>query len=449
MDKRGLQPDRIEQFHLDELVVALPHLGAVLAELGRLGAGPDKGEPDERLDLALVKLGATGQAVARLEAEDPEGFAAKRQEVECERGQAPPPIDLLLWGLRERFRGMHDGWIPTMGKNRVLRPVTGEYVIGGGDEGRPRPPGEYVIGGGGERPPAPPDVQWPFPARGTPELGGVDAGRGVRVGVLDTQLAAHPWLAGTYVAEPDAMLSDPSRLEAKPRWPEGHATFVAGLIVREAPAVQLDVRLGLTREDATADTWNVAKALVRFAHSGAHVLNLSLGCFTEDDAAPLVLARAIDKLDPELVVVAAAGNHGATRPDDVKPQAPRPRAPLWPAALDDVVAVGATNGATNDDDRDRAPFSPDAAWVDLMAPGVDVTSTYLTGDVDGDEDPFPTYFPGYARWSGTSFATAIVSGAIAGGTEPGRVSAREALGSLLRPPQWRAGNGKPFVARRT
>ena len=448
MDRAGLKSGGIHQYLPDQLVVALPHADRVLYELDELGARPVQTDSDGQLDLALVELGATGVAVARLteldRVPDDDQSRTLRRQVEQERGTPAPELDLLLRGLRERFRLAYDDWVPTIGKNRVVRQVTGEYVIGGGDQGRPRPPGEYVIGGRGERPPEPPESGWPFefPRRGTGQAGGADAGRGVRVGILDTKLAAHPWLAGTYVAGPGAMWLDPSE-EAKRRWPQGHATFVAGLIVWEAPAVQLDVRPGLTREDATADTWNVAKELVRFTGSGVHVLNLSFGCFTEDGAAPLVLARAIDKLDAEVVVVAAAGNHGAGQAGKV-----RPRAPIWPAALDDVVAVGATDGPTNHH-RDPARFSPDAPWVDLMAPGADITSTYLTGDVDGDGDPFPTYFPGYAQWSGTSFATAIVSGAIARATEPGRRSAREALDGLLRPPQPLAGNGKPFVLRRT
>jgi hypothetical protein len=49
---------------------------------------------------------------------------------------------------------------------------------------------------------------------------------------------------------------------------------------------------------------------------------------------------------------------------------------------------------------------------------------------DGSVQPFT----GYAAWSGTSFAAATVSGAIAARTVPGRVTAREALDQLLRDP---------------
>jgi len=71
----------------------------------------------------------------------------------------------------------------------------------------------------------------------------------------------------------------------------------------------------------------------------------------------------------------------------------------------------------------------------VLANGVDVESTYLRGSVRVDlslqrEDAEP--FEGVARWSGSSFAAALVSGAIAARTVPGRTSARAAWEALLR-----------------
>jgi membrane-anchored mycosin MYCP len=77
-----------------------------------------------------------------------------------------------------------------------------------------------------------------------------------------------------------------------------------------------------------------------------------------------------------------------------------------------------------------APFNPidgtdakkPAPWIDVFAPGVEITSTYLgeSGDqeilVPTDAKPV-TYekvaFEGYANWSGTSFAAAHVTGLVA------------------------------------
>jgi subtilisin family serine protease len=175
--------------------------------------------------------------------------------------------------------------------------------------------------------------------------------------------------------------------------------------------------------------WTLAQRLADYRDSGVQVLNLSLGCSTSDGEAPMVLQRAIAQLTPTMAVVAAAGNHGTDRLDD-KQRAdqgmPRRAAPLFPAALDGVLAVGAVdaNGVS-------ASFNPvdgmdptrPAPWIDVFAPGVEVVSTYLdeAGDqqvrvpIDGtDPVEYETVsFGGYASWSGTSFAAAHVTGLVA------------------------------------
>jgi membrane-anchored mycosin MYCP len=178
-------------------------------------------------------------------------------------------------------------------------------------------------------------------------------------------------------------------------------------------------------ENGVGESWDVARAIVRLARAGAHVLNLSLGCHTDDDHPPLVLQRALARLGPEVVVVAAAGNFAKDEP----------RKPVWPAAFDDVLAVGATASQGV-----RADYSPDPAtspWVDVESPGNDLLSLFLAGDVivppppPGGGRSDPETFSGFARWRGTSFAAAHVSGLIAAATDPGHVSPREALDSVL------------------
>ena len=81
-------------------------------------------------------------------------------------------------------------------------------------------------------------------------------------------------------------------------------------------------------------------------------MNLSFGCFTDDGEPPLVLARAVSLLSAEILLVAAAGNHGDI--DELRAKgdlADKPwtrgltsKTPLWPAAFDEVIAVGATDG---------------------------------------------------------------------------------------------------------
>ena len=49
---------------------------------------------------------------------------------------------------------------------------------------------------------------------------------------------------------------------------------------------------------------------------------------------------------------------------------------MWPAAHDEVVAVGALTAKGT-----RAPFSASGPWVRLLAPGVNVVSNYFGNEV--------------------------------------------------------------------
>jgi membrane-anchored mycosin MYCP len=183
---------------------------------------------------------------------------------------------------------------------------------------------------------------------------------------------------------------------------------------------------------------------VGFIGSGVDILNLSFGCYTDDGEPPLVLARAVSLVSAEILLVAAAGNNGDIDELRKHGELPNPEAhwnkyltsktPVWPAAFDEVITVGATNG------KELAPFSPQTPWVDLTAPGVDVESTYLTGEVKLTSPPpgsptEETFSNGFAYWDGTSFAAAAVSGAVAAKILPGRRDARQALACIRESPE--------------
>jgi hypothetical protein len=248
------------------------------------------------------------------------------------------------------------------------------------------------------------------------------------VAVADTAVAARPEFAGRIVADDDSLLPAQTNdvlAEA------GHGTFVTGVVLQAAPSATvyvqrvLDIPQPGDGADFSTDSWTVAKKLVGLARDDAQVINLSLGCHTDDNQPPLVFQRALDKLGPDVVVVAAAGNFAPHQP--VRP--------VWPAALDGVVAVGATDATGR-----RASYSPDPArapWVNVEAPGDGVTSVFLEGKVvtaldgKGASGAFKQ-FEGFARWSGTSFAAARVTGLLASKIRPGEVGPREALAQLLR-----------------
>jgi len=168
------------------------------------------------------------------------------------------------------------------------------------------------------------------------------------------------------------------------------------------------------------------------------VVNLSFGeFFTDDNTAPMIFEAAVKRFSPETVLVAAAGNNGDVEhlPPGLVPDGLKPNSASYPAALVDVVGVGALDRSGN-----LAAFTPHPApWISLLAPGVGLTGAYVRGVVNIQHkdktgrvlDSKQVTFPGTAVWEGCSFAAGVVSGAIAAGTVPGHRSARQALEELL------------------
>ena len=419
---------RVERYIEDEVVVGLAHEQLVLKRLAELGVdlSEHKDAKERSPELGLTKLSFTLDQVNRgvnaLELMywnqfgSPYSLALERMADERGGIDKVPPIDKLMLGLRKLFADDNDRWTPDMAKNRYVERVVGKPWVSGGAAGDPQPP-EPPIESLPQRDPGP--------------------GQGVRVGILDTIVESHPWLAGAYIAQPQAVqppapspaiLNIAGRMAGRPErnWWSGHGTFVTGLILQGAPGAVVELRKVLDDEKGDGDTWTVATELVKLANSGVDLVNLSLGTFTDDGQAPLVLQRAVERLSSRVLLVAAAGNHGNVRPKpaDYSGPWPKPNSALWPAAFTDVIAVGAA-----DAEGRIAPFSPSAGWIDAYAFGVDRRSTFLNARVKRSEDT--EEFNGFALWSGTSFAAAVVSGAIAARVHPGSRSAQEAVIDLL------------------
>jgi membrane-anchored mycosin MYCP len=411
----------VEDYQPDELVVALPDLDVVQKALTGLHVAFEKEDEDERLALALLSMNNVAKATEKLRQDD-----ELMKRVKAARQQAKPAdLDVLLYKLRDDLRADYGGWIPEMGKNRMIAPVRGFPYVGGCTEGDPHELGfadpQPPPDNGGER------LGWP--PRPT------EPGQGVRIGLLDTEMYPHPWLDGGYLATPNDLLKVPGPGGDPPWATEGHATFIAGLILHRAPGAGLIVR-SVMGPDARGKTWGVAKAMAQFAGTGVDILNLSFGCYTDDGQPPLVLAKAVSLVSPQILLVAAAGNHGDIErlKAEKRPEAAaewttnlKNNTPVWPGAFAEVTAVGATDGHGR-----PADFSPQVPWVDVTAPGLDVESTYLDGEVRLTLPAGkPTeVFHGFARWQGTSFAAANVSGAVAAEIGPGR-DARQALKAVL------------------
>jgi membrane-anchored mycosin MYCP len=431
----------IERYEDDQLVVAISDLAVVRGALSGLPVGEQDVDPSPELGLALLTLQDVASGAAELRARDSgleERVKKAKRPAGSPKGIAPSHLDTLIFWLREHFRSAYDGWIPTIGKNRVIDPVRGLPYLGGGGDGNPHfggygdPKTSSAANGGTSAGPNPEATPPGWPQRAA------YPGRGVRVGVLDTQLYPNEWLAGGYLATADDLLQIPAA--GDPPFPAtaGHATFIAGLILRQAPGAELVVRPVLNAQ-ALGSAWHVAKQMAGFIGSGVDILNLSFGCYTDDGEPPLVLARAVSLISADILLVAAAGNHGnvdklskhGVLNDGSWAKGLTPKTPVWPAAFDEVIAVGATDG-----DK-PATFSPQTPWVDVTAPGVNVESTYLTGEVKLDapgERREARFSNGFARWDGTSFAAATVSGAVAAKIQPGRCDARQALAWICEEP---------------
>jgi hypothetical protein len=279
----------------------------------------------------------------------------------------------------------------------------------------------------------------PIPVLTPPRHQNPHAGAGVDVLVVDTGLVPdylkHPTLAGV---TGDLRAPVP---EGEVTQYYGHGTFIAGVLKNVAPGVNVTVsnqlqhagsisefHLGEQLLDALAD-WRPSEGP---PGRWPHIISLSAGAPTEDGRPLRGLEEFIRQLakHDETVLVAAAGNDG------------EPEQPFWPAALAPrfaesraIVAVG----ALREDGAGRACFSNCGDWVSVYAEGERLVNTFAWGtytnvhDTTRDCRYHPGYdplyrdctcvtaggqgeevcFDGFARWSGTSFATPIVAGRIA------------------------------------
>lgn len=246
--------------------------------------------------------------------------------------------------------------------------------------------------------------QWGLKRIGAEFAWGQSTGAGVVIAVLDSGVdAAHPDLAGKVLAGRDFVSGD-----ADPSDENGHGTMVAGIaaaalhngvgISPVAPdASVLPARVidqegrGTTDDAAEAIRWSVEEAR-RLGRP--LIINLSLDWPAPSGGA---LGLPVFYNDPEMneairqataagaAVIVAAGNEGADRTP-------------YDAVDAGVLVVGAT-----DQSDLSAAFSNHGSGLDIVAPGVEIVSTYW------DRQRGSAYGIG----KGTSMSVAFVSGTAA------------------------------------
>lgn len=215
-------------------------------------------------------------------------------------------------------------------------------------------------------------------------------GEGVVVAVIDTGIDLnHPDLK-------DNIIDAVSLIDDDPQDGHGHGTHVAGTIagrennlgvvgvapfakilsIKCIPASGQGVRLPIPQAIEFAINWRGKNG------ESVRVINMSLGTSNTPE-----LYNAIKKaVDSGIIVVCASGNDGDgnAATDEL----------CFPGNYQEVVEVGAWNMKGF-----MAEFSNSNSQIDLVAPGVDIHSCFLSGQ--------------YATWSGTSMATPHIAGACA------------------------------------
>jgi membrane-anchored mycosin MYCP len=270
-------------------------------------------------------------------------------------------------------------------------------------------------------------------------------GDGQLVAVIDTGVRPGPRLpnvdpGGDFVETTDGLTDC-----------DGHGTLVAGVIAGQpgddgfsgvAPAARvLSIRMTSAKFSprtpggdpllalASLDAATLARAIVHAADLGARVINISaITCLPADrtiDQAALGAAIRYAAVDKDAVIVAAAGNVGATgsvaggtscdsnpltdlsRPDD-----PRNWAGVKSVSIPSWWQPYVLSAASLTPDAQPSKFTMAGPWVGIAAPGENIVSV-SNRDGGGLANGLPDDHQQMVALSGTSYAAGCVSGVAA------------------------------------
>lgn len=215
-------------------------------------------------------------------------------------------------------------------------------------------------------------------------------GQDIVVAVIDTGVDLdHPDLEANIIPGTSFVQDVPS-----PDDDHGHGTHVAGIVAAVANnggAIGVSPRakimpIKVLDDEGNGSMFEVAKGIIWAAENDADIINLSLGMRVNSSFMDDAINQAYEQ---GILLVAAAGNCGndsfayfnCTYQDQ----------PTYPGAYPKVMAVAST-----DRHDQQSSFSNQGDYIEVAAPGSDISSTYFDGR--------------YQVLSGTSQATPHVAG---------------------------------------
>ncbi|KAL7893482.1 hypothetical protein HDV64DRAFT_288924 [Trichoderma sp. TUCIM 5745] len=217
----------------------------------------------------------------------------------------------------------------------------------------------------------------------------------IRVAVLDTGIdisdpLLNPFALKRQIIYQDFTCSQPGSSPKVPEDKVGHGTHICGTLLTIAENIDLYV----ARVSVDGRDWNgsqVAKAIDwAVEEKKVHIISISFGFpYTIGRLEPI--RRSILKANAaDVLIFAAASNKGGNEPI------------AFPACMDEVIAVGSTDGLGN-----KSSFTPNPKHGKLLcAVGECIESSWPSALLSHDDEDPP-------RKSGTSFATPIAAGVAA------------------------------------
>lgn len=230
-------------------------------------------------------------------------------------------------------------------------------------------------------------------------------GEGIKIGIIDSGIdLTHPDLAGRVKKYRNFTVGDISDVTDE----NGHGTHVAGImaaskndvgIVGVAPMAGLYVAKAFDK-NGVADDDAIAESLKWLIKNKVNIINMSFS----SNSVPGYYEEIKEAYNKGIIVVCAAGNDGKVKRKGLG----------YPAKYPETISVASVDmrGKVSD-------FSSKNVGADIAAAGYEILSCYPGGK--------------YAKFSGTSMAAPIISGAVA----ILQRKAKNRLGRFLSPEEMR------------